>query len=190
MTSTACAAPIEFARLVDYWLGEVDPELELWMDEHLLECGHCSEQLAGLAALADGIRAAFKNGEVRAFLSDAFVKHFTDLGMRVREYEVPRDSSVNCMVAPDDEVLVARLQAPLTDVARLDAEFLIDGAVADQFRDIPFNPTSGEVVIAPKIASFRKLPSGQHRLRLIAVEGIGRRVIGEYTFNHSPHADK
>lgn len=41
--------------------------------------------------------------------------------MRIREYRLPPNGSVNCTVAPDDELLVTRLEAPLEGVERLDA---------------------------------------------------------------------
>ena len=54
------------------------------------------------------------------------------------------------------------------------------------YRDIPFDAASGEVVLAPKIARIRAMPSHQHRVRLVAVDANGERVIGDYTFIHTP----
>jgi len=187
MTRPTCNAPIGDAPLLEYWLGELDEAAEARIDEHLLGCSECSERVAEFVALADGVRAAFKQGAVRAFVSDAFVSRLAEHGVRVREYRVPCNGSVNCSVAPEDEVLVARLEAPLAGVNRLDVISYPAGTPAEVFRDVPFDAAASEVVITPQIARIRALPSHQHRYRLVAVDEAGERVIGDYTFNHTAH---
>lgn len=188
MTRATCSTPIEHPALVEYWLGELDEAAEARIDLHLLGCSECNERLAELVALVDGVRAAFGHGTVRVFVTDAFVRHLTERGIRVREYRVQRNGSVNCAVAPEDDLLVARMEAPLAGVNRLDAISYLTDAPAEVFRDIPFNAASGEVVVAHKIAHIRTMPSHQHRMRLLAVDEGGERVIGDYTFNHTAHA--
>ena len=190
MTGSTCSAPIEHSALVEYWLGELDEAAEARIDAHLLGCGECSEKLADLVALAGGIRAALRQGTVRAFVTDAFVKRLAENGVRLREYHVPRNGSVNCSVAPEDELLVARLEAPLAGVTRLDAISSLADTPAEVFRDIPFDAASGEVVTMPKIARLRAMPSHQHRVRLVAVDANGERLIGDYTFIHTPFAPR
>lgn len=188
MTGSTCNAPVEFAVLVEYWLGELDEAAEARIDEHLLGCAWCSESLAELVALAGGIRAVFGQGKVRAFITGAFVRHLAASGVRIREYRVPHNGSVNCTVAPEDEQLIARLEAPLADVRRLDAISYPPNEPAEVFHDIPFDHASGEVVLASRIAHVRTLPSHQYRMRLVAVDENGERVIGDYTFNHTRFA--
>ena len=186
MTEPTCDAPVGLSRLVEYWLDELDEAAEAGVDEHLLGCGACSEELARLVALGGGIRAAFARGMVRAFVTETFVRHLAERGVRLREYRVPRNGSVNCSVAPEDEVLITRLEAPLSGVSRLDAVFYdLSGARAEVLEDIPFDPASGEVVMAPKIASIRAMPSYRRRVQLVAVDAGGERVIGDYTFSHT-----
>lgn len=187
MTAPTCNAPIGFSALVEYWLGELDEPAEARVDEHLIGCGECSERLAELAALAGGIRAAFRRGAVRAFLTDAFVRRLAEQGVRLREYRVPRNGSVNCTLAPEDELLVARLQAPLAGVSRVDAISYRAMDAPKVFHDIPFDAASGEVVLAPEIARLRAMPAHRHRVRLVAVDASGERVIGDYTFDHTAH---
>ncbi|MBI4194220.1 MAG: zf-HC2 domain-containing protein [Betaproteobacteria bacterium] len=186
MTGPACNAPIALAALIEYWLGELDDTAEARIDEHLLGCGECSKRLAELVGLARGIRAAFREGAVRAFVADAFVKDLAEQGVRLREYRVARNGSVNCTVAPEDDMLVARLEAPLAGVSRLDAiVYPSTDAAAEVFHDIPFNAASGEVVLTPNTARLRLMPSHQHRVRLVAVDAGGERVVGDYTFHHT-----
>ena len=59
------------------------------------------------------------------------------------------------------------------------------GARVEVFRDIPFDAASGEVVVTPKIARIRAMPSYRYRIRLIAVDADRERVIGDYSFNHT-----
>ena len=185
MTTTSCRAPVGDDALVAYWLGELDERAEASLESHLLACGDCSERLAGIVALADGLRRSVDEGAVRMFVTSAFVKDAARRGMRIREYRVPCNGSVHCSVAPEDDLLVARLEAPLAGVERVDAITYIDEAQVEVFRDIPFDAASGEVVSVPKLAHVRTLPSHVRRVRLLSVDNNGERVIGDYTFNHT-----
>jgi len=179
----SCLHPIEFATLTKYWLGEVDDAAEARIEEHLLGCDACGARLDEIISLSSGIREAFERGTVHAFLTEAFVQDLARRGVRLREYSVPRNGSVNCTVLPEDQLLVARLEAPLEGVTRVDA---IRGgdAPAHVFRDIPFDPRAGAVVLSPKIAAIRGMPAHSAQVRLVAVEGNTERVIGDYTFIH------
>lgn len=186
MKDSSCIAPIEFSTLVEHWLGELDEAASERIDEHMLGCGACSARLAEIVALGAGIRDAFESGAIRAFVSPAFVQRLADRGLRLREYRVECNGSVNCSVAPEDEVLVARLEAPLEGVSRVDVISQFEETPAEVFRDVPFDPAGGEVVITAKIASLREMAAHRHRFRLLAVDAGVERVIGDYTFNHTP----
>lgn len=187
MTSPTCPAPIADQALIEYWLGELDETAETRIDEHVLGCAECSERLAEIVALADGTRAAFTRGTVRAFVTDAFVRSAARNVTHVREYRVPRNGSVNCTITPEDEFLVARLEAPLAGVSRVDAFSYLDDEPTGVLQDIPFDAASSEVVLAPNIAQLRTMPSHRRRYRLVAIDEDGERVIGDYTFNHTAH---
>ena len=187
MTSPTCVAPLGDEALVAYWLGELDDASEARIDEHVLGCAVCSERLAGIVALADGIRSAVSDGAVRMFVTDAFVRSAVEHGRHVREYRVPRNASVNCSVAPEDELLVSRLEAPLAGVSRIDVISYLNDTETGIFHDVPFDAQSGEVVVAPKLAHLRAMPSHRRRFRLLAIDENGERVIGDYTFNHTAH---
>lgn len=189
MTRSTCTAPIGIATLAEYWLGELDAAAEARAEEHLLGCDECSRELEGLAALANGTRQLVRQGAVHAVVSDAFVRRLAGQGLRVREYSVPHNGSVNCTIAPEDDVVVARLQTPLQGVERLDiVESSVEGEDRTRLSDIPFNAMSGEVVFTPSADELRALPASTSRLRLVAVDASGERVIGEYTFNHTPYS--
>ena len=191
MTRLTCAAPIGLATLAEYWLGELDAMSEARLEEHLLGCGECSRELEELAALARGVRQLVRQGAVHTVVSDALVRQMAEQGLRVREYNVPHNGSVNCTIAPGDDVVVARLQASLQGVERLDlVECSSEGEPRRRLSDIPFNVMRGEVVVAPRVEELRTLPASTSRLRLVAVDASGERVIGEYIFNHTPYSGR
>jgi hypothetical protein len=184
----ACAAPIGVARLFDYWLDEVDAAAEEAVGRHLLECAHCSGELERLLDVGDHVRSLMRSGRVRAVLGEAFVQRLTDAGVRVREYRMAPGGSVDCSVAPEDDLLVARLQAPLADVGRLDV--VVVNAMGDgstrRLTDVPFDPDAAEILMAPVTAAVRQAPAHVQQVRLIAVEPTAERVLGEYVFRHTP----
>ncbi len=187
MSRPACSAPLAFAELVEYWLGELDEAAEARVDEHLLDCGECSGNLQSLVGLAGGIRTLVRQGAVHAVLTDAFLARLAGQGLRLREYRVPCNGSVHCTVAPDDDVLVSRLEAPLTGVEQVDAVLLNFDEIGQQrLRDIPFNRATGEVVFTPGTESIRAAGAHTARVQLFAVDRQSERLIGEYTFIHTP----
>ena len=186
MNPSICTTPIEFSTLIEYWLDELDESASEHVDEHILGCGPCSARLDEIAALGSAIRGAMERGEVRAFITGDFVRRLAERGLRVREYRVPRNGSVNCSVAPEDDVVVAHLEAPLEGVRRVDVVSQFEDHPPEVIRDIPFDAASGEVVLAPKIASLRVMAAHRHKLRLVAVDAGVERVIGDYTFHHGP----
>jgi RNA polymerase sigma-70 factor (ECF subfamily) len=99
------------------------------------------------------------------------------------------DGSVECSVAPDDDLLVSRLEAPLAGVERLDAVAVssLEPGVEHRLEDVPFDATAGEVLWLPKIAQVKALPA--HTLRHASrVAPGGARELGRYAFHHRPWA--
>ena len=170
--------------LLAYWLGELDEAREAALEEHYLGCAACSARLAEVEALADGVRGAFAGGGVGTVVTPGFVEKLRSRGLRLREYRVPRNGSVNCTVAPEDDLLFGRMQVPLENVERVDLVAIHDGE--HRLEDVPFDAASGEVVLAPSIAHIRTLPAHRQVVRVLAVGRDGERVLGEYTFEHSP----
>jgi len=183
MSDASPAGHISFAALIDYWFDEQE---ESPLDAHLLACGECTERLAWLAGLAGEIRDIVKRGETTMIMTPGMLEHLAAEGLRIREYRLGPGGSVNCTIAPADDLVVARLEAPLGDVSRLDLVASADG-VLRRIDDIPFDPASGEIVIAPRTRDLRALGHATEIARLVAVGPGGKTtVIGEYTFNHSP----
>jgi hypothetical protein len=180
-----CASPLDFAELLEYWLGELPAGREQAVEAHFFACAPCSARLQELAALGASVREVFVAGALRAVISPAFLERLKAAGLRVREYRIRPGGSVNCAVAAADDFVVSRLAAPLAGVKRLDVYSSVEGGPAKLFRDVPFDPTAGEVLVLPAAAPLKKMPTHVQRLRLVAVDDAGERTIGEYTFNHS-----
>lgn len=176
-----------FATLIEYWFGELAPGDEQGIEEHLFDCAHCSERLGELAELGAGISSAFRSGALRAVISAPLLERMKAEGLRLREYRIAPGSSVRCTINADDDAVVGRLEAPLSDVARLDLAVLNErGEVRSRLQDIPFDPVAGEVLFCPSAARLKKLPAHTDVVRLIAVDETGERPLADYTFVHTP----
>lgn len=176
------------ATLLDYWLHDSDAATTDAVDEHLMQCDACGQTLDELAALGDGVRAALRAGAVAVATSGAFVERLAAQGLKVRTYRVPHNGSVNCSVAPEDDLLVSRLQASLQGVDRLDVLVELSTAPGAQHRitDIPFDPEAGEVLYVQKLAEVRQLPAHTATVTLLSVGADVAREVGRYTFRHRP----
>jgi hypothetical protein len=171
----------EFATLVDYWFGDLPREEEAAFEEHLFGCDECTAKVAQLVALGGAVRAAWREGAVRAVISHALFDVMKGQGLRLREYPMAPGGRVNCTIAASDDFVVSRLSAPLENVRRVD--LVTD---AGRFEDVPFDAAAGEVLMCPAPAALKRRGAFTHSVSLVAVEDAGERVLGEYTFFHSP----
>ena len=170
-----------FATLVDYWFGELDPEQTAQFEEHLFGCAECTEKLEALVALGAAVRAAWREGALRAVISRSLLEAMQKEGLRLREYRMAPGGSVNCTIAQADDFVVSRLSAPLAGVRRVDVV-----TPHHRFEDVPFDEAAGEVLVCPAPAELKRRGAFTLPMRLVAVEEKGERVLGEYTFLHSP----
>jgi hypothetical protein len=122
-------------------------------------------------------------------VSESFLALLQQRGMRIREYRLAHNGSVKCSVAPDDELLVARIDVPLAGVQRLDAVSTQSFApgITHRLRDIPFDAHAGQVIYVPKLVEVRELPPHDMSLTLLARDATGvEREVGRYVFHHGP----
>jgi hypothetical protein len=175
--------------LLDWWTGEAPPEDRLRLEEHLLSCDACSARAEALHALAHGLRTLVREGLASAVLLPATVDRLRAEGRRVREYRVAPGTSVRCTVGPGDDVVLGRLEADLGGVSRLDLVSRVDDGPELRLADVPFDPASGELILTSPIDALRARPAHVQRMRLLAVGPGGERVLGEYTFDHTPWPD-
>ena len=187
MSTPACAPPIDVDVLIDYWLGALASDAEAAVETHLFGCAACSAKAQAIADLAGGLRALVSRGLLGAVVTEGLVQRAAARGLQVRTYTIARGGSVNCTIAPEDDLLVARLQAPLAGLARIDVLMLDShGRGVERVRDVPFDAGAGAILLAARAAEVRALPAHTSRMQLLAVDAGVERLLGEYTFNHSP----
>lgn len=174
--------------LLDYWLHDGDAAATDAVDAHLMACDACGRRLDELVALGDGVKAALRTGAITAVASDGFVRRLAGEGLRVREYHLQPGGSANCSVAPDDDLLVSRLDAALEGVERVDVltRLSLEPVVEHRLEDVPFDPRQGGVLIVQKLAAVRALPAHTADVTLLAVAPEGTRELARYTFVHRP----
>ena len=56
--STGCHAPLGWELLVEYWAGELAPDDEARVEEHLFACGACTRESERVAAVSEAVRHA------------------------------------------------------------------------------------------------------------------------------------
>ena len=186
-TRDDCSAPIDATVLMEYWLGALGPPEEEVVETHLMQCDACGNRLREAIALADSLRALARSGSLQVVVPDRFVEHAVQTGMRVREYAPPRGESVQCTVAADDDLLVARLAVDLTTAQRVDLSWCDPHGVELQRQaDIPVRADGGTVICQQSITWAKASPSSTMTARLLGVDDSGdERLLGEYTFHHT-----
>ena len=184
----AASNHLSMDTLLDYWLHDADAATADAVDEHLIACEACGESLDELIALGEGVRSAFRAGMVSGVTTGSFVRGVAAQGLKVREYRLPHNGSVNCSVAPDDQLLVAHLEVPLHGIERLDAvmQLSTEPGLVHKLPDIPFDAQSGEVLYVPPLSQVRALPTHTMQLTLLAQESGRTREVARYTFHHRP----
>jgi hypothetical protein len=172
-----CPNPIEVAVLMDYWLAALPSAAEEAVEQHLMTCDGCGDRLREVIAMAEGLRALARSGSLQVVVSDQFVKHAAETGLRVREYAPPRGEGVQCTVAADDDLLVARV-----DLSWCDPQ----GIEHQRMADIPIPAETGSVICQQSITWAKASPSATMIARVLGVDEKGdERLLGEFTFHHT-----
>jgi hypothetical protein len=182
-----CSDPIEATVLMDYWLASLPSADEEPVEQHLMACDECADRFREVIALAEGLRALARSGSLQVVISDEFVKHAAEAGLRVREYAPPQGEGVQCTVAADDDLLVARLAVDVSTASRVDLSWCDPGGIERQrMADIPVRSDTVNVICQQSITWAKASPTSSMIARLLAVDDKGEeRLLGEYTFHHT-----
>jgi hypothetical protein len=184
--SARCPEPIGTSVLVDYWFGELSAPEQDRVEEHLMGCSDCGRVLGELAAIGEGVRRLASRGAFHVVVSPSFLEAASRRGLRVREYRVPPGGGVACTVTAEDDLVVSRLQGDFRGVTRLDLVTQTEGQPEERVPDLPVDPSARELIFAQSMPSLRAMGSCVTRMRLVAREPGGDRLLGEYTFAHTP----
>jgi len=179
--------PIDAAILADYWLAVLTGSEEQAVEEHLLECDRCGARLGEVIGLAEGLRRLARQGSLRMVASETFVKRLAEDGLRVRQYAPPPGGSVQCTVTAEDDILIGRLAADLTEAKRVDLSICDErGTEKLRLRDIPVHSGAEGIVYQESMTFMKAAPSSKITARLLSVDEAGdEHLLGEYTFNHT-----
>lgn len=175
---------------MEYWLDELSDKRAAAMEEHLFHCASCNAQLESIVNLGAATRELVQQGKIAAVLTAGALDKLKSTGLRIREYHLDPGGSVNCTIAPDDDLAVSHLRAPLAGVGKLDLVFDdVDTAFYLRLTDIGFDPTHDAVVVMPKAEMLSSLYTASQRMRLFAIDATGEHLLGEYRFHHTRHPD-
>lgn len=181
-----CDRPLELSTLVDYWFGELSASDAERVEEHLFECDDCGGRLRALAALGDGVRRLAHAGAVQMIVTPSFLETAAREGLRNREYVVRPGERVACTVTAQDDLLISRMRADFAGVSHLDVLVRVEGQPEVWIKDVPVSPDAQELIMAQAMPAVRSLGRAVLHLRLVAREGPGERILGDYTFDHTP----
>ena len=181
-----CDRPLELLTLVDYWFGDLpSPDAER-AEEHLFECDDCGGRLRALVDLGDGVRRLAHEGAVQMIVTPSFLETASRAGLRTREYVVPPGGRVACTVTAQDDLLISRMRADFTGVSNLDVRLRVEGQPEVWIKDVPVSPDAQELIMAQAMPAARALGRTVLHFSLVAREGLSERVLGDYTFDHTP----
>ena len=182
-----CAHPIDATVLADYWLAALSGREEEALEEHLLGCDECGGRLREMIALAAGVRKLARGGTLRMVVSDAFLQSAAEDGLRIREHLPPPGGHYQCTVNAEDDLLVVRMAARLSETARVDLCICDERGVEQvRYRDIPVPFGASTIAYQESIAAQKAAPSYTLIARLVAFDEAGsERLIGEYTLHHT-----
>ncbi len=172
-------------KLVRLSFGELDPDEETRVEEHLLGCSECAATLVGLVALGDALAAIFRSAGPTPpiVLTPRLRSELERAGLVTRTYSLRPGEIVPCTVDALDRFVLTELSADLEDVTQVDLT-----SSMGRITDVAFDARRGVVDYVVAAESLRSLPSLTITLRLLAVEGDGERVLGDYTLEHTAFA--
>ena len=187
--SARCESPLDWPDLAEYWLESPQGADLDAIEEHLLGCDACGDRLRWLASLGEGIVRLARGGAVEMVVTPSFLERATADGLRTREYRLSPGDSVQCTVTRADDLLVARLQGDFHGLERVDLLAEYEGRPAQRIEDIPFHPELSELIVSQAMPQMRALGHARLQIRLVGVGPGAERLIGAYTFNHTPTPD-
>jgi hypothetical protein len=173
-----CSSPIEAAVLLDHWLAALPSAAEEAVEQHLMTCDACGDRLCDVIGLSGSLHGLARSGSLQVVIGDQLVTHAAEIGVRVREYAPPQGESVQCTVAADDDLLVARLAADLTTASRVDLSWCDPRGIEHQrMANIPIRADAGSVLCQQSITWAKASPSASMIARLLAVDEQGNASI-------------
>lgn len=170
----------ELETIAAWCLGELPEADGERFEEHYFSCEHCTEQVARMFRLLEQLNASLPpvlTPERRRALEAA-----QPLLSAVR---VPAGGRARMRMTEDAPFGLWLMEAPLQGVTRVDVEARApDGALVFAFRDVPFDESRGQVVLACQL-HYRAMPMAREmHAKLMAHGPGGERPTSEYVLDH------
>ncbi len=143
---SACAKPVSWEQLVDYWAGDLDPATVESVDEHLFGCELCSRESERVARLAQAFRT-----QVPIVVTDEQVAALRSRGVVIEVNAfVPNVRSAVVFPSGVDLVILRLGGMDLTDVERvhLMVKSESSGEILAEEPFVSFDREKGEVLVA------------------------------------------
>lgn len=189
-----CSTPLPFEELVAYRCGELDAEAERVLEEHYFACASCAEKLAWLEGLEGAVIVAMRSGLFDVFVRRETVDRLERAGSVVRKYELAVGQSVNCTIAPGDDMTVVTLHAPLRPGVPVTLVVdLLDHGSGHQMQEVRpsfQDQQTGDVMV--RLAGVIQKALGPVRATLTLrygdgdSHGAGPDTVGPFVMNHTP----
>jgi hypothetical protein len=137
--------------------------------------------------LADMVRRLAREGSLQMIVSDAFLQRAAEDGLHVREYAPAPGGSVLCTMTEEDDLMIGRLAADVTEGSRVDLSLCDERGVEHaRLQDIPVRAGPRSVAWQVSSTRMKAAPSMTLIARLVAFDDAGaERLLGEFTFHHT-----
>ena len=169
----------------DYWTSDADASTRARVEAHMFDCAACAARIGDADAFVRALRALVRQGRIRSFVTDETLNRLAHDGARMRGYTVDAGATLHCAVWEEDEVVVTRLRADLSEVTAVDVTMRLDGGeVLERTRDVPVAVGARDLVMMLPASVVRQMPMAPVRLTLTDPADTERRVIAEYVFDH------
>jgi len=191
MTDTQCRAPISFADLVEYWTGDLSPDDEARVEEHVFSCAACADALAVVETLGRGVAEVARQGRLHSVVTDGILNRLAADGVRIRMYTLEGTAVIPCAVWADDDLVVARIRADFTGVETV--SIVTRGESGEEIgrqSGVTVRPGQREILNAFAASRLRRLPATRVRVSVVAQAASGDRSIADYTLDHAGAFDR
>ena len=177
---------IAFDRLCGWVLGELDPDVEAEVEEHLFECGACTATARWLLELRQSVAEVARAGTLRHVATPSLLAAIDAEGLPVRRYDIDPGQTVPCSADSTQVYALGVFHAALGEMTRVDAELIApDDSVVERIRDAPFDARFGAVMLAETGDAVRASPTMLLRVRLIGWRDGVEQELGVYGLSHT-----
>jgi len=166
-------------QLVAYWAGDLVGDERDALEDHLFACDRCAAANDELAPLVEALRET-----VPFVISHGQCERMRARGVRVQVTDVVPDVHASIRFTPEVDLHVFALRAELGRADRVDVTiFSPTGEVGAVYEHVPFDASSGEVLIACQ-RHYEGMFSGDPVFRVEVTEAGARRD-ADYVVEHN-----